>query len=549
MAARCQQGLVAALFHDAPGVQHDDVVGVPQGGHPVADQEHRAPLLHLTQTLQDTALGFGVHGAHAVVEDQDARLAGHRPRQGRALALAAAEGHAAFAQHGVVALRKGHDLAREARDLGGPLHPLHVGLHVSGLRRRGVAHRLERLDRAVVVVVQPEGHVAGNRVGKQKRLLRHHRDVVPQGGERDVPHVMAVHLHAALAHVAQAGHELGEQGLAAARRAGDAQRLPGWDVQRDAAQHLLAVETQADVLVTDVALQGLDAGVGAPAVVDPRARREDFLQPSPRSHAALEHVGDQPDAQHGPGQPLQDQGELGELPEGQRAAGHQPQDHAPAVQQHQHVGNAHQQAHEGLQRSLDPVQEQCASYQLGVHDLVLRDLTVLDGVPFHDPGPGKVLLRLGRDRAVLLLHRHVAHRHLPRQVRQNTDDERKHHQHRERQPPVDGKKPGERHQKAAGHCGELPAAEADHLTHGAQVAGQAVHQVAGAGAVKVVLVQTAQVGEQVAPDLVLGLTTGEHDAAAHPDHQAARHQRGEHDAQRQQAQFLQTQAGSGRVGI
>ena len=88
---------MAALFHDAPSVQHDDVVGVPQRGHPVADQEHRAPLLHLTQTLQDTALGFGVHGAHAVVENQDARLAGHRSCQGRALTLAAAESHAALA--------------------------------------------------------------------------------------------------------------------------------------------------------------------------------------------------------------------------------------------------------------------------------------------------------------------------------------------------------------------------------------------------------------------------------------------------------------------
>ena len=80
------------------------------------------PLHELAQRLLDHELALGVEVGGGLVEDQDGRILEERARDGEALALAAAEPHAALAHQRPVALGQAGDellrvrLARRAVD-------------------------------------------------------------------------------------------------------------------------------------------------------------------------------------------------------------------------------------------------------------------------------------------------------------------------------------------------------------------------------------------------------------------------------------------------
>ena len=71
--------------------------------------KRRAPFEHPVDGLLDAVLGRAVDGAGRVVENQDARVGEQGAGDGQALALAAGEGHAALADHRVVAILEAHD--------------------------------------------------------------------------------------------------------------------------------------------------------------------------------------------------------------------------------------------------------------------------------------------------------------------------------------------------------------------------------------------------------------------------------------------------------
>src|SRR5690606_34581968 len=71
-AVRGQQFLVAALFDDAPLLDHQDPVGGADGGEPVRDDDGGAPAQRLGQRLLHRGLGGGVQAGGGLVQDHQA---------------------------------------------------------------------------------------------------------------------------------------------------------------------------------------------------------------------------------------------------------------------------------------------------------------------------------------------------------------------------------------------------------------------------------------------------------------------------------------------
>src|SRR5262249_34659694 len=89
------QRLMRAVLDQAAGIEGDDAVGGAHGGEPMRDDQHGAPLGDALHIVLDDALALIVERARRLVEDQDARIADERARDGDALPLAAREQGAA----------------------------------------------------------------------------------------------------------------------------------------------------------------------------------------------------------------------------------------------------------------------------------------------------------------------------------------------------------------------------------------------------------------------------------------------------------------------
>jgi hypothetical protein len=70
----------------------------------------------------------------------------------------------------------------------------------------------------------------------QERLLQHHRDVAPERGLGQVPHVVAADQHLAAPDVVEAVHQRHRAGLAGAGRAHQRHRLARLDPEADVVQ-------------------------------------------------------------------------------------------------------------------------------------------------------------------------------------------------------------------------------------------------------------------------------------------------------------------------
>jgi hypothetical protein len=137
---------------DAPGLQHDDLVGVDDGRKAVGDGQHGPVAAEGAQFFLNGALGLGVERGGGLVEDQDRRVLEDGAGDGDALLLAAGELEAALADHRVIAARQGGDEVVDAGGAGGGL------------------------DLAACGAVAPIGDVVADGVVEQHRVLGHHAD-------------------------------------------------------------------------------------------------------------------------------------------------------------------------------------------------------------------------------------------------------------------------------------------------------------------------------------------------------------------------------------
>ena len=67
---------MASLLHDAPVPHHEDDVGVHDGRQAVRDDERRPPAHQMVHRILYPALGYGVHRAGCLVEDEQRRVLG-----------------------------------------------------------------------------------------------------------------------------------------------------------------------------------------------------------------------------------------------------------------------------------------------------------------------------------------------------------------------------------------------------------------------------------------------------------------------------------------
>mmetsp|Transcript_13545 Transcript_13545/g.33250 ORF Transcript_13545/g.33250 Transcript_13545/m.33250 type:complete len:228 (-) Transcript_13545:1143-1826(-) len=207
--------MAAALRH-APLGQHQDHIGVHDGGQAVRhnDRGHARP--DGRQAGVDLLLRDGVERAGGLVQDQDGRLLQHRACKRDALFLAAAQPDAALAHARVVPLLEvGGDGVVDVR-------------HSRRLRHLLVAGAW----RAVLDVV-------AHRLVEQHAVLRHHADGAPHRRQRGGPDVLPVDEHTALPGVVEAQQQLEDGGLAAASGTHHGQRLAARHMEGHALEHRL----------------------------------------------------------------------------------------------------------------------------------------------------------------------------------------------------------------------------------------------------------------------------------------------------------------------
>ena len=82
VSAAAEQLLVRAALGDLAVLEHDDLIGVLNGGEPMRDHEHGADGADLFERLLNQNLGFGVDIGGRLVENQNLRVVEHRPREG-----------------------------------------------------------------------------------------------------------------------------------------------------------------------------------------------------------------------------------------------------------------------------------------------------------------------------------------------------------------------------------------------------------------------------------------------------------------------------------
>src|SRR5690242_18591700 len=155
-------------FTDPALFQHDDLVGAPDGRKAVGDHNHGAVLHQIGKRLLYQHFTLGVEVAGGLVQNQDGRVLDQRPRDGDALALAAAELEAASADHGLIAVRQTRDEIVRQRGFGGGADGL--GRHVRAAIR----------------------NVVGDRVVEDKGFLRDDADLRAQAGKRYGADVAAI---------------------------------------------------------------------------------------------------------------------------------------------------------------------------------------------------------------------------------------------------------------------------------------------------------------------------------------------------------------------
>jgi hypothetical protein len=104
-----EEFVVGAEGHHPAFIHHGDTIGVADRGQAVGDDDRGAFVHQFRDSQLYLVLALGVQGTGGLVQEQDLRIHEHGPGQGHALALAAGQAHAAFAEIAVVALGEGTD--------------------------------------------------------------------------------------------------------------------------------------------------------------------------------------------------------------------------------------------------------------------------------------------------------------------------------------------------------------------------------------------------------------------------------------------------------
>ena len=224
---------MGAALCDHALVEHDDLVGIDDGGEAVGDHHGGAVARDLLQRHLDFLFGEGVERRSGLVEDEDGRPFENGTGDGNALLLAARELEAAFTHHRVVALRQRH---HEVVDL-------------------GKAGRL--FDLGIAGAGTAIGDVVADGVVEEHGILRHHAECTAQAFLGHALDVLPVDADAARGDIVETEDEARDRRLAGPRGSDDRHRLARGHGEGDAAQDgALLVIGEAHVIKDDLPLAG-----------------------------------------------------------------------------------------------------------------------------------------------------------------------------------------------------------------------------------------------------------------------------------------------------
>src|SRR5665811_739925 len=204
-----------------------DAVGLADLREAVRDQQGGSAFEHASDRGLDPVFGAAVDGAGGIVQDQDARLGDQRPGDGEPLPLAAGERDTALADDRVIPM-----------------------LHLDDeLVRLGVPGGLDD-DRAVDVIVEPEGDVVGDAAGEKRDILLDGRDLGAQRIEVPVADIDAIDQHPPGIDVEHAVDQACQAAFAGAGFADDRQSFAGFRAEADIGEHwpLLFLIGEGDIV-------------------------------------------------------------------------------------------------------------------------------------------------------------------------------------------------------------------------------------------------------------------------------------------------------------
>src|SRR5712692_6378586 len=108
-----------AALDDAARLDDQNLIGAPDGGETMRDDESSAAAHEVAQPLLNERLGFGIEAGSGFVENEDARIGENGAGDGDALFLSAGKSYAAFPHDGVVFFLEGFGEFVDAGDMAG----------------------------------------------------------------------------------------------------------------------------------------------------------------------------------------------------------------------------------------------------------------------------------------------------------------------------------------------------------------------------------------------------------------------------------------------
>lgn len=188
------QRSVGALLHKFAVFQHKDLVGVCHGAEAVGDHHDGFSFHKFCKGFLHEHFVFRIEGRGGFVQQNDRRIFEQGAGDGNALALAARQGAAVFAENGFVALRQ--------------------------RAYKFVAVRCFcRCDHGVIARLRiAQANVVHDGVVKKRHVLKHEGQMAHQAFRLYAADVLATHADRSLLHVPESGDELSDRALARAGR-------------------------------------------------------------------------------------------------------------------------------------------------------------------------------------------------------------------------------------------------------------------------------------------------------------------------------------------
>jgi hypothetical protein len=240
----------------------------------VGDDEGGPSLHGPVHGLLDLPLHLEVQGGCGLVEDEDPRVADHRPGYGDALPLPSAQGDAPLPHLGFEPFGEGFNEREDPRDV------------------RGLPYLFRRKFRQAV------GDVEGDGPLHQEGFLGDDADLLPKFPEVHPPEIGPVHEDGTSVGVVEPGDEVGEGGLARSRRAHQGHFFPRDDFKGDVPEDRLPLRVgEGDVPEGDAPFQhpqrdGVHRGFDLPGNVQ---EAEDALRGGKAELHGADHGGEDPD--------------------------------------------------------------------------------------------------------------------------------------------------------------------------------------------------------------------------------------------------------------